>query len=378
MVIFFDYWTKGIHNFVGLNRLFKGMNIDTCLLHLGSLRDPKIKNLDMIEQINCIDLRHYKYNLFNALTTLNPSAIIALNTTHIFDRVLILNATKLGIRTIFSMHGDRITGENIHKVIDNTKKQNLTIIGISAYCYYFGTYIYYNFKYRKRVISSFIVIKSILVDKVRSSYFPKNSNELLFDEAWIRDIKYKDYYKAIGYQDRQFHLFDLELLRFSLSDVKPIIDEPYILYIEDGFVEQGMYDISYEYLSVHCSKIRDICAKIGFRFIVKLHPVTNRGLFQKYYSGPVYDNQLESLVIGASYCLGISSTVLNTCLKLGKRLLRPRLNDLLSNIELPAYLQDGIFGELSEEGIKYCCESEKSNRINIEEMQNLILNGKWS
>ena len=116
-IVYFDYWTGGIHNFKAIDFELKKLGHNTLLFHIGSFNES-VESYEIIENIDCFDISHFKTKLiFNALKEIKPDVVISLNTTYIFDRVLIQSCKVLNIRTIFMMHGIRATGKNLDQAI---------------------------------------------------------------------------------------------------------------------------------------------------------------------------------------------------------------------------------------------------------------------
>ena len=116
-IAFFDYWTKGIHNFVPLNNRLISRGHETLLFHIGSFNVAHPKEVH-VEGILCRDISYYDTKfIYLALKQIHPDIIISLNTTYILDRTMVLACRSLGIKTFFIMHGDRPIGNEIDVMI---------------------------------------------------------------------------------------------------------------------------------------------------------------------------------------------------------------------------------------------------------------------
>lgn len=109
-VLFFDYWTIGIHNFLPVAERLRERGVECLLVHLGSWQDTNIQTEEMIGGLKCRDIRAYGGDLRRALVEERPSAVLSLNTSMIMDRMLHRLCRSLDIRTVYMMHGVIATG----------------------------------------------------------------------------------------------------------------------------------------------------------------------------------------------------------------------------------------------------------------------------
>lgn len=105
-IVFFDYWTAGMHNFRRVARAFEGEPVSFELLHLGSLRDKSIERETVIDGIPCRDITTYgNRGIYGVLASLRPDAVVTLNIAYLPDRALCLSCRKLGIPVVYLQHG---------------------------------------------------------------------------------------------------------------------------------------------------------------------------------------------------------------------------------------------------------------------------------
>src|SRR3569832_1281262 len=97
-VVFFDYWTKGIHNFVPLYEVLRKDGVTCQLLHLGSWRDSSIPASQVINEIECIDIVEYGEEIKKDNQTKKPTEKEMLNTTMTVDRTINRICRSLGIK----------------------------------------------------------------------------------------------------------------------------------------------------------------------------------------------------------------------------------------------------------------------------------------
>ena len=76
-IIFFDYWTKGVHNFVPIDEELKKRGHETLLLHIGSFRFPHSKE-EVIANIQCRDILYYNtIFIYKALSIEKPDVVVS-------------------------------------------------------------------------------------------------------------------------------------------------------------------------------------------------------------------------------------------------------------------------------------------------------------
>src|SRR3569833_2963021 len=121
-VVFFDYWTKEIHNFVPLYEVLRKDGVTCQLLHLNSKRDSSIPASQVINDIECIDIVEYGEDIRRGIRSLDPSVVVKHNTTMTVDRTNNRICRTLGIKTIYLMHVIKAVGEDLD---DFVRHQNL-------------------------------------------------------------------------------------------------------------------------------------------------------------------------------------------------------------------------------------------------------------
>ena len=105
-VLFFDYFTRGIHNFTRVVEAAAPGEASFHLLHLGSFRDPSIPRTECIEGIPCEDIAVFgNKNLEEILRSLRPDVVVGTNMSQLADRALFLTCSKLMIPTVYLQHG---------------------------------------------------------------------------------------------------------------------------------------------------------------------------------------------------------------------------------------------------------------------------------
>ena len=356
-IVFFDYWTAGIHNFIPINNRLVSNGHKTMLLHIGSFRNPKIKKEETIEGILCRDIGYYKTKyLFKALKEVCPDVIISLNTYFILDRSLVLSCRKLRIKTVFMMCGDRPTGSEIRSSAESQDFSFNKKIK-KAYKYLFiglPNYLLATWKQDKLSLIRLTPLRVVFLTFINPGkylYYPPNKSEILHDKCMVYAKKYVRYYQKLGYDKQSIivagnpkhdSFFKIKKLGFPKELVKSEIikslitrREKFALYLEDSFQEQGMAGWSYEYLSQHLFDISNRLREEGVKLVVKLHPATNMKKITQYNDDIIFvDSDLEHLIFYSNFCIAHMSTTVNLAILLNKKILIPQWDK--SNL-LPDY-----------------------------------------
>lgn len=346
-IIYFDYWTKGIHNFESINKHLVKKGHDTMLFHIGSFRNVNQMKEEVINDILCRDISYYDTSLIlKALKKIKPDVIVGLNTTYIMDRSLVLASRKLGFKTIFMMHGDRAIDENINKIVANsvyTFKRKI----LKAKKYFslvIPNYIVSSWHYDKVSVLKLLPFKVLIAtykQPAKSNYYPPHSDEILFDKCLIYSNKYKDYYSKVGYNRDQIIVtgnpkndlfFNLKSQNFPIEKItddnlkKFLESEPkFALYLEDSYQEQRTYGWTYEYLSTHLQLISTRLKQESLNLVVKLHPTTdlNKIIVD---DGNIYffKSDLEYLISKSTICIAHTSSTVNLAILLEKPIIIPQ------------------------------------------------------
>lgn len=350
-IVFFDYWTKGIHNFILLNKELKKRGYETQLFHIGSFRE-KVEKRENIEGIDCVDISYYGTNLIaKALKNIKPDIVVTLNTTYLLDRAVVLACRKLGIKTIFLMHGTRATGDNLNKAIATAEKSYNSIWkklkkSVKYFKIIIPNYVYSLYLVdKKKVLSGHFlkVIYSYFKNPGRSMYQPSFSSELIHDKCLIYANEYKKYYISLGYKEEQIYVVGnpkqdqlLSKIENNSFDKKVLPDQivklidsnkGYAVYLEDSFVESGnMYGWDNEYRNRHLTEIAERLKNKGVLLVIKLHPTTVADNIKVTSTNAiVIENcELDELIYFSVFCIAHISTTVTIPILLNKPILVPK------------------------------------------------------
>lgn len=349
-VAYFDYWTKGYINFKTFDEALKAQGAETVLLHIGSFRYEHPKE-EVIDGITCRDISYYntKY-VYEMLKQEKPDLVVSLNTTYLFDRALVLACRKLGIESVFMMHGIRSFGkEGTAAYLNEVKKAyNPLLRKLAKGKKYIGTVIpnyiyslrkydsakYWNLHFAK-------VIYSYFKDPGKAFRFPAYADEVLHDRCLIYCKNEIEYYTTLGYQKEQIEIvgspkFDSLLQELKdgsfgkenlPEEVKPFVegDKPYALILDDPYPEQNQYGgVTNEDRIEYYHKMIDKFKAMGYPTIIKLHPATIEENVKIDREGVLITKKaLDHLINNAAFCVSQFSTTINNCVLMGKPIIKP-------------------------------------------------------
>lgn len=348
-IIYFDYWTAGVHNFKLIDEELHADGFETKLIHVGSWRDKNIPAYQRIDGIDCFDISYFSsWILFNVLEQEAPDVVVMLNASLITDRTVILSCRKLRIKTVYLMHGAITREEFIEDSIESSN-QSFKINRLSRSIRHLrGTipnYLYSLFKYNSSFLLRWypygLLIKTF-TNPSRYINFPPPSFDLSPDLSLVYgNIDKRFYEKLFISTDSQIKVIGNPTLDRYFLELKDIasdrdlfltqnsipLDRPYITYIEEGLVEDKVWDN--EYRIKFLKDILRVCVVKGFSLVVKLHPRTARGkhidsLLELKEIIFIRDVNFSKLIYFTSKCISHYSTALIYPMLLDKPILMPR------------------------------------------------------
>ncbi|WP_420264237.1 hypothetical protein [Candidatus Magnetominusculus dajiuhuensis] len=352
-IVYFDYWTKGIHHFLNFDKILKEKGHSTLLFHLGSFIGTCAKE-EVLDGILCRDISFYntKY-IHKALQSIKPDVVLVLNNKTLMDRAVTLACRALGIKSVFLMHGMVIVGDDeIADYLETIEKAyNSNVNKIKKIPKYFRfvlpNYIYSSFKYDNKNIKNLHFLNVIWANAKNpglSLLLPHiATEELATDKSLVYAEIYREYYLAIGFKESQIVVVgnphNENLFRQIKSNDFKIVDLPqevvtliennrkYALYLEDSFVENSnMGGWTDEYRNDHLKQIADRLKNEDVTLVVKLHPGTNISNIKVNSDNIIIISKatLSTLSYYADFCIGHISTTVHISIILKKPVLIPR------------------------------------------------------
>lgn len=348
-IIYFDYWTIGINNFVFFDSLLKAKGVETKLIHLSSWRGIVRDDHQIIHGIDCYDIRYYNTNIiYQVLKEEMPDAVVMLNASFITDRTIILSCKSLGIKSTYLMHGS-ITREDFieesAKSINHSMKKNrfnraLKHVRGTVFNYLFAI-TRFNYKYLFK-LHAYKVLFRTFIDPGNYLHFPPPSFDLIPDLTLVYSTLDLEYYQkrllssnsvieVVGNPDMDKYFKEIGIIeenkeQFCRTNNIPT-DKPYITYIEEGLVEDKIWDNDYRIKFFN--EINEICNEQGFHLVIKIHPRTTNGPYLDSFSllkgvTVLSHTNFTKLIFFTSKCISHYSTTLIYPMLLGKVILVPR------------------------------------------------------
>lgn len=353
-ILFFDSWTRGIHNFTPIARELKKKGWCSLLVHRGSWEHDKNRPLEEnIDKITCRDISFYKTRfIYQVLKKEKPDLVLILTTNYIMDRAVILAARSLGIKSCFLMHGVRsvtpgaISHQKNHtnNFLKKKRWQKLKIYIEYTLPNYFFSGVMENKTFILRKDPYLLLLKMFL-NPTRYIIFPPPSNELHCDLALVWDNAHKELFKKeYGYPNKKIKVVGHP----PLDDVYSLIRNPpkytknnqffaqypllynksYCVYLGSGAVEAGSVGWTEETRIKHLEEVSKICNKSGLELVIKLHPSTKINPIQTYFFDFKYVHvfsqiDLPQLIYWSEAAIGQTSTVNDIAICMGKPLFIP-------------------------------------------------------
>lgn len=349
-VVFFDYWTKGLHHFVPIDRALKAAGHSTLLIHLGSLREDCPKE-EVLKDILCRDIRFYKSHLiYDILREERPDVVLTLNARTVFDRALVISCRKLGIRTVFLAHGidvfldDPDSGSKVFEKTVNNVGFLLPRVGkyVSMILPNYFHAIWKSGAGPMGLLRGLRTLFSFAINPGRTVLLPPAIEEVAHDRHLLFSAQAVEAICKIGYPRAKVFavgnpknddlLNRLQGAKFRTFDLPPEVQElvkaerPYALVLEDSFPESmGMAGWTAEYRNRWLREMAAGLRQNGFEMVVKLHPVSDKkSIDLGNEKGLVFQSaDLDALIRFSKFCIAHSSTTVDNCVILDKPVVTP-------------------------------------------------------
>jgi hypothetical protein len=383
-VMFFDYWTVGIHNFLPIFQALRELGHEASLLHLGSLRDPGCPTTETIGGMVCKDFSQYGNSIRRAMLLERPDLVLGLNIGLTVDRTVNRICRSLGIKTAFMMHGIKAVGDDLNLFIEHQNSHWSPLRRLKKVPKYAGLSLSY--------------LAAIGRDSPLELLAPSTYGHFLQlmtspGAAHERPWPHKDVYCDIAlvyakvYADSmiQEKLYPAERVRIvgnpNLDDVFALLADPRkqelalaelemigvraghraAVYMEDAFVEQGIGGWTDE---TRVSLLRQVAKAVnaaGYDLVVKMHPGANPAGVQEAFRDHksvhvVLKADLAALAWACVATIGHASTTLMLPVAIGRPLIVPAWAPGLdgysyyvgAGVAIPATSPDELAGILAD------------------------------
>lgn len=339
-IIFFDYSLKGVNNFIRLmpelSAAFPLAEIK--LIHLSSWREKIINKTVDFEKFKAYDISYFHTNsLYKILKSEKPDLVVTLNNYLLLDKAVNVFCRHLSIPIIYLSHG-RLTGKNVAASLPsfkrNLKKNPIKITPENFY--YLKNYLKSTFLQKKpfRFVKSVWALATKPGSMLSSS---KYTDELKVD----KNLVYFPSCKEILVNERKFPPQNIHIvgnpefdgfLKDQILDkslLSPSFDTPvkYILYLEDGFLQNGMMTLPQ--WKNHIREINKLVRDSGRKLAIKFHPRTDILPLKEFLRTEEIEafdksSHMKSMIFHSDGVISVFSTTITFALLLKKRVFSPR------------------------------------------------------
>ncbi len=352
-VLFWDSWTRGIHNFIPIaDKLRK--NDDSCLLvHRGSWGSEEGRPTEeYIEGLLVRDISYYNTSfVYKVIKEEKPDCVLILTTSYFMDRAIILACRALGVKSFFLMHGIRAVGDNLSEsvtVLEDDLRKKRWSRGWKYLRYtlpnYFvsGTFSDAFFPFR---ISPYKLILGTFLNPAKYLFMPPPSSEMYCDVGLIWANEYVSLFRdQFGYPEERLKVVGHPPLddvfgkkngplnpterETLLESIGLTVDCDYTLYLEDAFVESGFEGWTDESRRQHLSEIAIAVKKAGKSLVIKVHPGTKDDRLESIFDNDdhvavVRKGELPLYIKNAESCIAHISSTVNLAICFEKMVLVP-------------------------------------------------------
>ena len=350
-VLFFDYWTVGIHNFLPVAQRLRARGVECLLVHLGSWRDPHVPTEQVIEGLCCRDIRAYGGDLRRALVEEKPQAVLSLNTTHTMDRVLHRLSRSLGIRSLYMMHGILSAGADS----DEGVRQGNRHWSLARRLAKIPKYADLSVRYVRAIAQDRMIdllhpmtyghFVQLVLQPGAAFERPWKHKDICADEALVYSSVYRDLMiETRGYvpdavvvvgNPNLDEVFALKkrtdaaaVYAAYLADIGLPVRRRFVVCIEDALVEQGVEGWTDDYRVAELDQIAAATLAAGFDLVIKMHPGSRPDRVLAHFSGKpgihvVLKADLAKLIGASAATVGHVSTALMIPIVLDKPVLVP-------------------------------------------------------
>lgn len=380
-VLFFDYWTRGVHHLLPIHNELQHLGVATVLLHVGSWRDKTVPTEEIISGVLCRDISWYKTrSVYKAIMKERPDVVLTLNSTLMMDRAVNASCRALGIPTVTVMHGLMAFGDELDdmvKAVDTTiNSWRLARLG----------------KYALNVLPNFWLALLRLdgfpalfqgptwrymiehaTNPAKATLKPVvPTMSMLSDVALVYADVYRTLFMEVyGYPEERIRIigppsldpvFELRAEPPSRRETEGFLKHHGIVvppgqqiatYLEGSFVEAGFRGWTIASRIKHLEEVVEACRAAGWALVIKLHPCTDASSIETAFpdQGGVFVRRtidLPNLLWASSAALGHISTTIMSAVALRRPVLCPTFDQSQSMANW--YLRSGVATECTQPG----------------------------
>lgn len=367
-ILFFDYWLKGIANF---NRLMPEVkqqypDAEVKMLHVGSWKEPQEKLVNSHNGFMSYDISFYKTSsIFKVLKKERPDVVVILNIYLLLDKAIIAFCKKLRIKVVFLAHG-RLSSNVTSTSVDLKKRKNNKKLKEKIKKEPVHTLLnYWKASRLQKKPSRFLrTVKEVIKHRLSIVYPIQYDEELEADEILV----YYESDRTFLNEEKKFPLEKIDVVgnpeldtfvnnqileKEDFYKISGLKNAPYLLYLDDGWVEAGL--LPKKDWMLHLQRVSLLAKEAGYQTVVKLHPRTSMEEYKNFFDElglRAFKNEVDfkSLIYYSENVSSLASTTISMALFLGKRVISPRfeeVKDVFKN-----YPEDVVHYSHSEEDYK--------------------------
>lgn len=319
-------------------------NLRVKALHRESLyadRSREVPQEDIIEGLECYDISYFPHrrNLKRVLKEFDPTIVLMLTHSFLFDRAIIRLCRKLGIRSVYLQHG--AVNLSLRKPLPKARwLLPIYLRKVARYAlFYLPVYVLATWPEDPFSIFRPQFLR-FLLGSIFSNYSlvpPEPTSEVRADRAWVYGAFYAEKVQSLhGYQDSDVCIvgnptFDpmVPLMQGKTQSRENWLRERRLdptrgtltylpqPVVEEGYVDRADFDRFMTALATQT-------AECGFNLLVKLHPRSDPSLFSALNTRPgvaVGSLHLSECIFHSDVVLGHFSTALGLAVAVHKPVL---------------------------------------------------------
>lgn len=339
-IIFFDYWLKGVNNFIRIAPIIKELEPESELkmIHTSSWQE---KTQDLIIDhgfFKSYDIDYFHKNtLYSLLKKEKPDIIITLNNYFLIDKAINIFCRNLGIKIVYLSHG-RLGSKNLSFSLPSSKRSIKKIPKINKmnwnmllnYFYatvmegkpmrFFKAVFYLAFKPMKVLTHS--VYNEELKTDINLVYY-KSCRDVLIEERGFP----KEEIKIVGNPELDDFVLSPSMNSDDFFYKTNYAPNSYVLYMEDGTIQSEI--LTTEEWKKHISELNSILKAQNLKLIIKFHPRTDIKKLKKFIDHEeiaviTSNNDIKNWILYSKAIISLYSTTITFALYLRKTVFSPR------------------------------------------------------
>lgn len=342
-ILAIDHWAKGLFNYERLLTVAGTEPLAITLLHFGSIRDAKVRRVELASNILCVDIKAYRgLPLRDVIEQARPDVVLLLNIHTFLERAVLYICRSLGIPTVYLQHGAFVgygTFRELCGMYDRNRSPGEYLRKIPQHLYLLWLYLRARPRWFDRGLLQ--LIWSQAARPRMASFFPALPEELQPDLALVftpADVEAvtkthgipRDRFRVVGNPelDAAFHRAGEPLTALARRNLRRSVgldaERPIVFFPDEGFAESHLYGWTEQTRDLRIAELARASREAGAQLLVRPRRAPEGG--QEARQAGFVSTRGLSVVDSVDICdcvVGTVSSVLENAVVLKKPILVP-------------------------------------------------------